>query len=629
MTEATFNVIDDPTVDREEFSRRFRLYEAECSDYRLREAICGDVRGLRGVAALRNDGDARTVQFLACPDASVEDAIREAVKTASGGKAVVRRVSADTPRDDVLIQLLLNSLRSLDTSRGDTVSNASGSCLVIWETTGKPEDPDQVVCLRFDVSPTDAIPGEDAVTLSCRVESYTNVRFKDGGTRRMVFNPRHPFETFVQYAVVDGRLVKVPADWRGPRFVRRGLREFGKDTRNRVDFVDFDSEDALSATRSYAISSMVSTFDMIYGDIVSLRLRSMSVGRRDIDRNRRFADEKGRIASILSDGVRIIDHVGDPGKVAVLTDACSDSGVAFEVTGTPRFGLPVIHIVPDKGSVPEVDDPYGRDAVSIVQHVQVGSIRKGRTRSTGESILKELAIKRDVAEDVMRMFDWTSLGFQSDVVFALPARPRKRGEEGERPPEDRVALLTVHPDGTMSFSTARGLEAPFWSTDITDGGAEGVIEWDGNVMEVRTTDVFAVTDPMRLRDAMRENVDEGRSPSYGLRNAEFRDECLVESTDINWIPFSDTDWLYYVGEIGYGMRTTVPTASVVRRVHVVKGTQFMDRLVCMLDVAFVRNRRSTVLPFPFKYLREYANRDGLDTDTVSQGRRLLGNSIKH
>ena len=145
MTEATFNVIDDPTVDREEFSRRFRLYEAECPDYRLREAICGDVRGLRGVAALRNDGDARTVQFLACPDVSVEDAIREAVKTASGGKAVVRRVSADTPRDDVLIQLLLNSLRSLDTSRGDTVSNASGSCLVIWETTGK----NQSVCVKL------------------------------------------------------------------------------------------------------------------------------------------------------------------------------------------------------------------------------------------------------------------------------------------------------------------------------------------------------------------------------------------------------------------------------------------------------------------------------------------------
>ena len=613
MTEATFNIIDDPTVDREAFSRRFRLYEAECPDYRLREAICGDVRGLRGVAALRNDGDARTVQFMTDADPSVEDAVRDAVGRSSGGKVVVRRVSVDMPPDDVLIQLLLNSLRSLDTMRGDTVSNASGSCLVIWEVTGKPEGPDQVVCLRFDVSPTDAIPGEDAVALSCRVESYTNIRFKDGKTRRMVFNPKHPFETFTQYAVVDGRLVKAPADWKGPRFVRRGLREFGKDTRNRVDFVDFDSEDALSATRSYAISSMVSTFDLIYGDIVSLKLRSMSVGRRDIDRNRRFADERGRIASVLSDGVRVIDHVGDETKVGILTDACKGSGVAFEVTDTPRFGLPVIHIVPDKGSVSDDEDPYGRDAVSVVQHVQAGSIRKGRTRSTGESVLKELAVKRDVADDVMRMFDWPSLGFQSDVVFALPARPNS-DEADRRTPPDRVAMLAVHPGGSMSFSTARGIDAPWWSVDITDGGAECVIEWEGNVMEVSTTDVFAVTDPERLREAMRGNVEEGRSPSYGLRNADFRDECLVESTDINWIPFSDTDWLYYVGEIGYGMRTNVPTASVVRRVHVVKGVQFMDRLIGTLDVAFVRNRRSTVLPFPFKYLREYANREGLDTD---------------
>lgn len=64
---------------------------------------------------------------------------------------------------------------------------------------------------------------------------------------------------------------------------------------------------------------------------------------------------------------------------------------------------------------------------------------------------------------------------------------------------------------------------------------------------------------------------------------------------------------YYVGTIGNGMRTKITRASVVREIsgfHL--DPIFFNEMLPLMNVDFVRYGDLTVVPFPFKYLREWA-----------------------
>ena len=69
--------------------------------------------------------------------------------------------------------------------------------------------------------------------------------------------------------------------------------------------------------------------------------------------------------------------------------------------------------------------------------------------------------------------------------------------------------------------------------------------------------------------------------------------------------------LYSSGQIGSGMNTSIPRASHVRKIIPYNDSPlfFQDYLETM-NVTFVRNGQLTIIPFPFKYLREYAKISG-------------------
>ena len=63
---------------------------------------------------------------------------------------------------------------------------------------------------------------------------------------------------------------------------------------------------------------------------------------------------------------------------------------------------------------------------------------------------------------------------------------------------------------------------------------------------------------------------------------------------------------YFVGDIGAGMQTTVGHAANIRELCTESsGKVDIERVLPLVDVDFVRNGQLTVVPFPFKYLREY------------------------
>ena len=91
-----------------------------------------------------------------------------------------------------------------------------------------------------------------------------------------------------------------------------------------------------------------------------------------------------------------------------------------------------------------------------------------------------------------------------------------------------------------------------------------------------------------------------------LRGEEERNEYLSGNIDINYIEQDEMLARFSVGEIGNGMKYTIERASVVREIQAVESSKLIFKeLLPLMGVEFVRYGMLTVVPFPFKYLREY------------------------
>lgn len=91
-----------------------------------------------------------------------------------------------------------------------------------------------------------------------------------------------------------------------------------------------------------------------------------------------------------------------------------------------------------------------------------------------------------------------------------------------------------------------------------------------------------------------------------LRGEEERREYLSGNIDINYFDDDGTCAKYSVGEIGNGMKYTIERASIVRVIQAVEDSELIfKKLLPLMGVEFVRYGMLTVVPFPFKYLREY------------------------
>lgn len=92
-----------------------------------------------------------------------------------------------------------------------------------------------------------------------------------------------------------------------------------------------------------------------------------------------------------------------------------------------------------------------------------------------------------------------------------------------------------------------------------------------------------------------------------LRGEAARKEYLSGTLDINYFTLSPSLARFCVGEIGSGMKYSMERASLLREIEAVEGSSLIFKeLLPLMGVEFVRYGMLTVIPFPFKYLREYA-----------------------
>ena len=105
---------------------------------------------------------------------------------------------------------------------------------------------------------------------------------------------------------------------------------------------------------------------------------------------------------------------------------------------------------------------------------------------------------------------------------------------------------------------------------------------------------------------MKKNESSGIGLGTGIRDESGRQDFLEEMIDINALVLNDSRLLYAVGYVGSGVSSTLERAINVRLVEAWEGSNlFFNDILELMDVYFVKHKQLTVMPYPFKYLREW------------------------
>lgn len=141
-------------------------------------------------------------------------------------------------------------------------------------------------------------------------------------------------------------------------------------------------------------------------------------------------------------------------------------------------------------------------------------------------------------------------------------------------------------------------------------------------------EIFCEADKMIVRKEIREKMNMrctaaqllnrylhknfGIRIAHEIKNQDMEEEYQISNVlDIKYYQKEDYEGIptfyYYVGTKRKNLKFSIHNACSIRKVVSMEGKPDFESLLPLMSVEFVRNKQYTVLPFPFKYLREKKN----------------------
>lgn len=314
------------------------------------------------------------------------------------------------------------------------------------------------------------------------------------------------------------------------------------------------------------------------------------------------------------------------------------------------------------------DDPYRASTEEVVvQHITEENFQHDVNTSV-ETILKELVIKNDLKQGKISLVDWERYEFDSDWIFGIEIDEEyyfmkihpdgtfdvekmqydlfnaseynrymdyfsadgsveglvkdavgniniiKKTNMHTLPEMKEIGDALKNASETAKFSGeewTRLLRIAVFKTDnqkVIDK-LEEIISTLQAQNEYDKKDIFKLLKSNTIKKFVVDSIfeDEGILLYAYLRNKEKREKNLSGVIDINYFQINDTTARFSVGKIGEGMKAKLERASVIREVQAEDDNELIfEELLPLMGVDFVKLGMLTVIPFPFKYLREYA-----------------------
>ena len=585
-------------LDRQAIASEYDFFTIETSEkYIKRGAYILDAPTLnRNVKSIVFESGRRALMMM-CKDNQNRSLIKELISGVEGGsKLSVAETKIQDVQDWTLLQLLLNALSSYD-SNILKFNNLTGHLYCFhpeWEKRGREKKEDivwKIPCMEFRVT------RDYCIEMSVR--TFTSERLK----KKISFTKRK-FEDYPKYVVSkDNTLRRRLADDVETGFIMRQI----DGTKSEIPFLDFQNEKKFDQCKVGTLIKVIEAFNLKYGPLASIECGYMPESGR-IDYSKSAAKEdSARIQELLKvQGVHIVDQIGDTYSERFIDDLCSLLLQKYEVNASvgkrikkDALNICVIH---NAEYYEGVQDPHGKTSDGVaVQHVTLEDFADNAEFAIS-TVIHEVLIKNDIEAGRISLFDWKELGFNEDISF---------GTEAKFDEVTKYFFMKVHPDG--SFDIREQEFTLFEMNEYTDcvnifedaktkgETVRGLIrDGHGRINIIKDTGIITLPEAEEIKNLL-------ASGDTKLRGKERREELLSSCLDIK-THTEDGRQFYYVGTIGEGMRWKIPRAANVRCIEGYQGAPLMfDKLLPTMNVTFVHNGQLTVLPFPFKYLREFIN----------------------
>ena len=504
------------------------------------------------------------------------------------------QIKWETVDEPVILQLLINGLGSVE-NEILRFNNLTGHLYCFhpeWIRRGRQGATDciwKVPCLEVKISK------ENMLSLSVR--TFTSVSLK----KKISFTKKR-FEDYPQYVFSDRntlrRKLKIDTE---PAFILRQT----DNAKTEIPFLDIQNLSKFRQSKMGVLHNLLQEFNQKYSGLCSVELASF-VEEDCIDHKRK--DDRVQAEAIRrylqTQNIRIVDMINDD-----YSEACCKSmeemlnvqyGISSTVGKRPNKNALNIALIHNAEYYIDNEDPYNAYGEYVIQHITLEDFHWD-SKFAMDSVIHELIIKQDIQGGRISLFDWKAGGF-SKLSFGL-----KECIDDI----DRYFFMDINPDGTFSFSEQEldlfnlndyyRCVSAFEDAKTNGDNVIGLIRLEnGNMNLIKDTDWITIPEIDTI-------YGELQSGNNKLRGKESRSNFLAASIDIKSFRIPDRKGVFYfVGDIGEGMRYTVQRAANIRNVvsYDNSSEMFID-LLPLMDVGFVRNGQLTVMPFPFKYLREY------------------------
>lgn len=586
------------SIDREQFTACYDVYYLETIDkYIKRGAYILDVAELdNNIKSIKFESGKRVYLMLQInPDN--KDKLKGLLQgIEDGDKYSIGKADVSELLDDIIVQLLLNALGSYD-SEFLKFNNLTGHLYCFhtdWIKHGKEKNADviwRVTCLELSVT--------KEMCLNLNVRTFTSELLRN----RITFTKKK-FEDYPKYVfAANNTLRRRLKDDNETCFIMRQI----DGTKTEIPFLDLQNIAKFQHTKMGVLNSVLNTFNEKYSDMCKIEFACKEISSR-LDYSKSVQKENAkRIKDVLEEkGVQLIDQIDDEYSAIFTQNIKALLESKYEISPTigkrvskDKLNIMIIHNAEYYNGVNDPHDKIYEDAV--VQHITFEDFSDSSEFAIA-TVVHEIIIKKDIQERKISLFDWSNLGFEESVSFGI---------ETEIEDIKRYFFITVNPDGSFDITerefTLFEMNEYTEMVEIFEQGrtdyetVKGVIRFaDGSINVIKDAGLFTVPEISEIAELL----DNGDNK---LRGKERREELLPSCLDIKM--YGDNGRCYYsVGTIGEGMRQNIQRACVIRSVEGYAGSEVkFAQMLPMMNVTFIHNGQLTVLPFPFKYLREYVD----------------------
>lgn len=428
------------------------------------------------------------------------------------------------------------------------------------------------------------------------------------------------------------------------------LRQYNG-THHPITFLDFSNQQAFESTKIGIFSKLLDKFHAQYGNFIQLKIKEESDWEK-LDVKASSSNKKEHLRTIkraLKDKkICIVDEIKDAAsqqlcrnvkntiesiftdvKTFLKNDRELNLTISIEEKVSPdSLNLRLIHSKEYYENHKDVTDQYKIFKDSAVQHLTFEDFprEKGNDNDKPQETaciveLNDVLVKYDLIANKTKQIslkDWSSYHFDKEWKFCY-CHEEEQWVEKKKNINYHYCLMSIEPNGHFEIEEIvddslhkddfafydnifsknnKNMEIHNRSNEKYKGL---VINSDNEINIIQDTPNFMLPFIDKTVNALKNSEINKKKEQLG----NLFGGCL----DIHYKKDEDNVEYYSVGKIGPGISSySIERAALIRRVIPHKGSKlFFRNVLDTMNVTFVRNGQLTVLPFPFKYLREWVN----------------------